>query len=183
VIAHSDVMVMMGDDGRLLDSWVPGTRSALLIRGHLAVGYDKDLEKTDATYVTIDGTRYCVKGDFGVVEADGSVRLVGRGSSVINTSEKVFPYEVEMVVRTHEAIADAAVIGLPHERFGQVVASVVVLRPGAELDRTALADHVKRHLAAYKAPREIFVLDVIPRTAAGKIDHKACLAAVQALTA
>lgn len=184
VISHSDVMVMMGDDGRLLDSSVPGTRGALLIRGHLAVGYYKDPEKTAATYVTIDGTRYCVTGDFGVVEADGSIRLVGRGSSVINTGgEKVFPYEVEMVVRTHEAIADAAVIGLPHERFGQVVASVVVLRPGAELDRTALADHVKRHLAAYKAPREMFVLDVIPRTAAGKIDHKACLAAVQAMTA
>jgi acyl-CoA synthetase (AMP-forming)/AMP-acid ligase II len=116
-----------------------------------------------------------------VVEPDGNIRLVGRGSSVINTGgEKVFPYEVEMVIRKHEAVKDAAVIGLPHERFGQAVAAAVVLREGAGLDRSALAEHVKRHLAAYKAPREMFVVDSIPRTAAGKIDHKACLSIVQA---
>ena len=101
---------------------------------------------------------------------------------MINTGgEKVFPYEVEMVIRQHEAIADVAVIGLPHERFGQSVAAVVVLREGAHLDHSALASHVKQHLAAYKAPREMFVIAVIPRTAAGKIDHRACLAQVQAM--
>lgn len=182
VISRSDVMRMMDDAGRLLDTTVPGHRGMLLIKGHLAVGYYKDPEKTRATYVSVDGTRYCVTGDFGVVEPDGNIRLVGRGSSVINTGgEKVFPYEVEMVIRRHEAIADTAVIGLPHERFGQAVAAVVVLREAAQLDRSALADHVKRHLAAYKAPREMFVVDVIPRTAAGKIDHRACLALVQAM--
>ena len=184
VISHSEVMRMMGDDGRLLDTMAPGDRGALLIKGHLAVGYYKDPEKTAATYVTVDGTRYCVTGDFGVVEPDGNIRLVGRGSSVINTGgEKVFPYEVEMVIRKHPAIEDAAVIGLPHERFGQAVAAVVVLRgsDGAGLDRVALADHVRQHLAAYKAPREMFVVDAIPRTAAGKIDHRACLSLVQAM--
>jgi acyl-CoA synthetase (AMP-forming)/AMP-acid ligase II len=182
VISRSEVMQMMGDDGTLLDTSVPGNGGALLIKGHLAVGYYKDPDKTRATYVTIDGIRYCVTGDFGVVEPDGNIRLIGRGSSVINTGgEKVFPYEVEMVIRTHKAVADAAVIGLPHERFGQAVAAVVVLREGAELDRSALADHVRQHLAAYKAPREMFVVDVIPRTAAGKIDHKGCLALVQAM--
>ena len=183
VISRSDVMKMMGDDGRLLAAPAPGDGGALLIKGHLAVGYYKDPDKTQATYVTIDGVRYCVTGDFGVVEPDGNIRLIGRGSSVINTGgEKVFPYEVEMVIRTHDAVADAAVIGLPHPRFGQAVAAVVVLREGAELDPSDLAGHVRQHLAAYKAPREMFVIDVIPRTAAGKIDHKACLAAVQAMT-
>jgi acyl-CoA synthetase (AMP-forming)/AMP-acid ligase II len=181
VIARSEVMQMMNDDGELLDMSVPGTSGTLLIKGHLAEGYYKDPEKSRATYVTIDGTRYCVTGDFGVVEPDGNIRLMGRGSSVINTGgEKVFPYEVEMVIRKHEAVKDAAVIGLPHERFGQAVAAAVVLREGAGLDRSALAEHVKRHLAAYKAPREMFVVDSIPRTAAGKIDHKACLSIVQA---
>ncbi len=184
VIARSDVLQMMDNDGRLLDPTVPGTSGALLIRGHLADGYYKDEEKSQTTYVVVDGTRYCVTGDFGIVEPDGNVRLLGRGSSVVNTGgEKVFPYEVEMVIRRHDAVADAAVIGLPHERFGQVVTAVVVLREGAELDLPALAGHVKQHLAAYKAPRELYFIDVIPRTATGKIDHKTCLSVVQAMIA
>ena len=182
VISRSDVMQMMNDDGQLIDPTVPGNRGALLIRGHLAEGYYKDPEKTQATYVTIDGTRYCVTGDFGVVEPDGTLRLLGRGSSVINTGgEKVFPHEVETVIRAHDAVQDAAVVGMPHERFGQVVTAVVVLAEGASLDSAGLAEHVKQHLAAYKAPREMFVVDVIPRTAAGKIDHKACVSIVQAI--
>ncbi|MGH7154263.1 MAG: AMP-binding protein, partial [Acetobacteraceae bacterium] len=184
VISHSEVLAMMGDDGRLLDPTVSGTRGMLLIKGHLADGYYKDPDKSQATYITLDGTRYCVTGDYGVVEPDGSVRLVGRGSSVVNTGgEKVFPYEVEMVIRRQEAIADVAVVGLPHERFGQVVTAVVVLREGAQLDLQTLAAHVKQHLAAYKAPREMFVVDAIPRTAVGKIDHKACLAIAQSMAA
>ena len=182
VISRSDVMQMMNDDGQLIDPTVPGNRGALLIRGHLAEGYYKDPEKTQATYVTIDGTRYCVTGDFGVVEPDGTLRLLGRGSSVINTGgEKVFPHEVETVIWAHDAVQDAAVVGMPHERFGQVVTAVVVLAEGASLDSAGLAEHVKQHLAAYKAPREMFVVDVIPRTAAGKIDHKACVSIVQAI--
>lgn len=182
VIARSEVLRMMDDEGRLVDHTVPGTSGSLLILGHLADGYYKDPEKTQATYITIDGTRFCATGDFGMVEPDGSVQMLGRGSSVVNTGgEKVFPYEVEMVIRRHAAVADAAVIGLPHARFGQMVAALVVLRAGAQLDLQTLAAHVKEHLAAYKAPREMFVVDVIPRTAVGKIDHKACLAIAQSM--
>lgn len=181
-IAASNRMQMVDKHGRLLDTSVPGTRGALLIRGHLADGYYKDPEKSEATFVSIDGTRYCVTGDYGRIEPDGTVRLLGRGSSVVNTGgEKVFPHEVEEVIRQHDAVADAAVVGLPNERFGQVVTAVVTLREGARLELTTLAAHVKRHLASYKAPRELFVVDAIPHTAAGKIDHKACLALARSI--
>lgn len=157
-IASSNRLQMVDKAGRLLDTSVPGTRGALLIRGHLADGY------------------------YGRVEPDGSVRLLGRGSSVVNTGgEKVFPAEVEEVIRQHDAVADAAVIGLPNERFGQVVTAVVSLREGAQLELATLAAHVKRHLASYKAPRELCLVDAVPHTAAGKIDHKACLSLAQSL--
>jgi len=182
VISHSELLQMMDTDRRLLDTTVPGNSGALLMKGHLADGYYKDSNKSQATFLMIDGARYCVTGDYGVVEPDGKIRLLGRGSSVVNTGgEKVFPEEVEAVIRQHEAVADAAVIGLPDERFGQVITAVVSLRKGAELDLSALATHVKRHLAAYKAPRELFVVDAIPHTAMGKIDYRACLAIVQSL--
>ena len=157
-IASSNRLQMVDKAGRLLDTSVPGTRGALLIRGHLA------------------------DGDYGRVEPDGSVRLLGRGSSVVNTGgEKVFPAEVEEVIRQHDAVADAAVIGLPNERFGQVVTAVVSLREGAQLELATLAAHVKRHLASYKAPRELCLVDAVPHTAAGKIDHKACLSLARSL--
>jgi len=184
MISPSEVMRMAGADGQLIDMTVPGNQGSLLIKGHLADGYYKDPEKTQATYVIMDAVRYCVTGDSGVVEPNGSIRLLGRGSSVINTGgEKVFPHEVETVIGRHPAVENAAVIGLPHDRFGQVVAAVVVLRAGATLDRTALGEYIKQHLAAYKAPREMFVVDVIPRTAAGKVDHRACLSVVRAMLA
>jgi fatty-acyl-CoA synthase len=175
VIAPSEQLQMMDDQGRLLDTTVPGTRGALLMRGHFADGYYKDSEKSERTWVTIDGERRCVTGDHGIVEPDGSIRLLGRGNAVVNTGgEKVFPQEVEDVIRRHKAVADAAVIGIPNERFGQVVTAVVALHNGAELDLSTLSAHVKRHLAAYKAPREMVVVPTIPRTATGKIDYNGC---------
>jgi acyl-CoA synthetase (AMP-forming)/AMP-acid ligase II len=175
VIASSDVLEMMDDEGRLLDMTVPGTRGALLISGHLAEGYYKEKDKSERTWVTIDGVRRCVTGDYGLVEPDGTIRLLGRGNAVVNTGgEKVFPQEVEEVIRQHKAVANAAVIGLPNERFGQVVTAVVTLREGAELDLSTLAAFVKRHLAAYKAPREMVVVPTIPHTASGKIDYNSC---------
>lgn len=177
VIAHSERLALMGEDGTLLDTGVPGTRGALLIRGHLADGYYKDPDKTAASFRTVDGIRFCVTGDFARIEPGGAVRLLGRGSSVINTGgEKVFPQEVEETIRTHPAVSDVAVVGLPDERFGQVVSAVVTLHRGGELALSELAAHVKDHLAGYKAPRHLFVIDAIPLTAAGKPDHKAARA-------
>lgn len=175
VIATSERLQMVDEQLQLLDISKPGTRGALVISGHLAVGYYKDPERSAKTWVEIAGARRCVTGDHGLVEPDGTIRLLGRGNAVVNTGgEKVYPQEVEDVLRLHETVSDAAVIGLPDERFGQVVTALVAHRPGKELDPAVLTAHVKGHLAGYKAPRYVILVASIPHTAAGKIDYNAC---------
>ena len=94
--------------------------------GPIPRGYWRDEAKSAATFVTVDGVRYSIPGDFAVIEADGSMTLLGRGSQCINTAgEKVFPEEVEETLKTHPAIDDALVFGVADEKWGQVVTAVV----------------------------------------------------------
>ena len=98
--------------------------------------------------LVVDGKRYSVPGDFAQVEADGSITLLGRGSVCINTGgEKVFPEEVEEVLKLHPAIADAVAVGLPDEKFGEAITGVVELVPDAELD----VDRLERELTTLLA--------------------------------
>ena len=122
------------DDGRDV---VPGSGEVgrVAVGGFQPIGYYKDEEKSAATFLIIDGKRYSVPGDFAEVEADGSITLLGRGSVCINTGgEKVFPEEVEEVLKTHESVRDAVAVGVPDEKFGEAITAVVELAPGAELD-------------------------------------------------
>lgn len=136
-------------------------------------GYYKDPEKTAKTFRTINGVRYAMPGDWCRVEGDGSLTLLGRGSVCINTAgEKVYPEEVEEALKTHPAIADALVIGLPDERWGQAVTAVVHLSPGHTLDESALRSHVRQSLADYKAPKRLFATTLILRAPNGKADYK-----------
>ena len=138
------------------------------------VGYYKDPEKTDRTFRTIDGVRYSIPGDWCVVEADGSLTLLGRGNACINTAgEKVFPEEVEEALKTHPSIEDALVVGLPDEKWGQAVTGVVRLADGAALDEDALRAHVRKALAGYKTPKRIVLADRNLRAANGKADYAA----------
>jgi acyl-CoA synthetase (AMP-forming)/AMP-acid ligase II len=91
---------------------------------------------------------------------------------VINTGgEKVFPEEVEEVLKLHPAVADAVAVAIPDERFGQVVAAAVELRPGASATEPELVEHVRGRLAAYKAPKRVHFVDTIGRSPAGKVDY------------
>ena len=136
------------------------------------VGYYKDQEKTDRTFRTINGVRYSIPGDWCIVEADGSLTLLGRGSACINTAgEKVFPEEVEEALKTHPAIEDALVVGLPDEKWGQAVTGVVRLAEGHSLDEAGLRAHVRKHLAGYKTPKRIVATDQPIRAANGKADY------------
>ena len=134
-------------------------------------GYYKHPEKTAATFRTIDGERYVVPGDLGRIEPDGSITLLGRGSSVVNTGgEKVHPEEVEAVLKSLPQVVDAIVVGIPDARLGQAVAAVVQPAPGASLSALDLESAVREHLAGYKAPRRIVLVDEIPRSPNGKAD-------------
>jgi fatty-acyl-CoA synthase len=136
--------------------------------------YFKDAAKSSATFRVVDGVRYSFPGDWAVVEADGSLTLLGRGSQCINTGgEKVFPEEVEEVIKRHDAIDDCLVFGLPDERFGQRVCAVASAAPGAAaVDVGDVLAEARRHLAGYKVPRELRLVDAVPRAANGKADYK-----------
>jgi acyl-CoA synthetase (AMP-forming)/AMP-acid ligase II len=159
------------DDGRDV---APGSGELgrVALRGRVPVGYYKDPQKSATTFTVIDGVRYAIPGDLAEVEADGTVRLLGRGSQCINTGgEKVYPEEVEEVLKLHPAIHDAAVVGLPDERFGEAVTAVVEIVPGTAVAADEVIDHVKAHLAGYKAPKRIVVVDSVGRAPNGKLDY------------
>src|SRR5713101_1673870 len=112
-----------------------GEMGRLAIHGYLPIGYYKDPEKSARTFRTIDGVRYSIPGDYATVGADGTVHLLGRGSVVINTGgEKVFPEEVEEVLKLHPAVRDAVCVGVPDERFGEVICALVEPADGATVD-------------------------------------------------
>ena len=144
------------------------------MRGHTPIGYYKDPDKSAATFQVIDGVRYTIPGDFATVDADGTMRLLGRGSQCINTGgEKVFPEEVEEVLKRHPRVVDAAVVGVPDERFGEAITALVEPPAGATVDEAALIAHVKAHLAGYKAPKRVIGIATVGRAANGKLDYRA----------
>jgi acyl-CoA synthetase (AMP-forming)/AMP-acid ligase II len=141
-------------------------------RGHVPVGYYKDEAKTKESFVTIDGERWVLLGDMATVDADGAIAVLGRGAVCINSGgEKVYPEEVEAVLKAHPAVYDAVVAGVPDERFGQRVAAVVQLRPGETVEESALIAHARAHVAGYKAPRLVVVVPEIRRSPSGKADY------------
>jgi acyl-CoA synthetase (AMP-forming)/AMP-acid ligase II len=143
-------------------------------KGNIPLGYYRDPDKTATTFPTIDGVRWSIPGDMAQVEEDGTVLLLGRGAVSINTGgEKVYPEEVEGVVKGHPAVADAIVVGLPDERFGQRVAAVIALRPGAD-DPTddELSAWCHDHISGYKVPRAWVRRERLERLPTGKADYR-----------
>jgi fatty-acyl-CoA synthase len=160
------------DDGRAVEPG-SGEIGRVAVGGFQPIGYYKDPERTAATFITFEGRRYSCPGDFAQVEADGSLTLLGRGSVCINTGgEKVFPEEVEEVLKTHPSVADAVAVGVPDETFGEAITAVVEPVSGTWLDAGDLIAHVKGKLASYKAPRHVVGIDTIGRAPNGKVDYK-----------
>jgi len=151
-----------------------GERGLVAVSGFLPMGYYKDPEKTAKTFKTMEGQRWSIPGDWAEVNADGTLKLLGRGSQCINTGgEKVFPEEVEEALKTHAFVRDAVVVGVPDPRFGERICAVVEPDGDHALTLPDLAEHVRAHLAAYKAPRELVVVQSIGRAPNGKVDYKA----------
>ena len=163
------------DEGREV---APGSGEigVLAVGGPIPIGYYKDPDKTAGTFRTFGGRVWSVPGDFATVEEDGTIRLLGRGSVCINTAgEKVYPEEVEEALKLHPAVHDANVVGLPDETWGQSVTGVVSLEPDAvDSDdlRAAVIAHTKEHLAGYKCPKALVVVDRIHRGPNGKADYR-----------
>ena len=149
-----------------------GVVGRLARQGRMPLGYYKDEAKTKATFLDINGRRWAVSGDRAMVEADGTVVLLGRGSTCINTGgEKVYPEEVEAALWNAPEVADALVVGVPDGRWGERV--VAIVKPAADQTPTleGLSKHVRGQLAGYKAPRSLILVDDLVRTPAGKPDY------------
>jgi acyl-CoA synthetase (AMP-forming)/AMP-acid ligase II len=161
------------EDGRRVQPG-SGEKGLLAVGGPIPLGYYGDPVKSAETFKEIEGKRWSIPGDWAEVAADETITLLGRGSVSINTGgEKVYPEEVEECLKLHPSVRDAAVVGLPDEKWGEAINALIELHPGAELDAEALRDHVKAHLAAYKAPKRVVDISTVGRAANGKLDYKA----------
>lgn len=150
-----------------------GTPGFIARSGAIPVGYYKDPEKTAKTFPTINGVRYSIPGDWCTVEKDGTLTLLGRGSVCINSGgEKIYPEEVEEVIKTHPKVEDVLVVGVPDEKWGQAVTGVVKLKDGVNFDEEDLRSHVRQNLAAYKVPKRMLPAQSPLRAANGKADYK-----------
>ena len=155
---------------------VPGSGESgmVAVRGFLPVGYYKDKEKTDKTFKEIDGVRYSIPGDWVRVENDGSLTLLGRGSNCINTAgEKVYPEEVEEALKFHDGVADALVVGIADDKWGQSITAVVQPNEGVSLDEMEVRESTRAHLAAYKIPKRILFKEDLQRAPNGKANYQA----------
>lgn len=150
-----------------------GELGRVALRGPMPIGYYKDPAKSAQTFIGFGNARWSIPGDWAEVEADGSLRLHGRGSQCINSGgEKVFPEEVEETLKTHHDVSDAAVVGVPNERLGEAIAALVQLAPHANVDEAQLVEHVRTRLAAFKSPRHVIIVESIDRGPHGKLDYR-----------
>jgi acyl-CoA synthetase (AMP-forming)/AMP-acid ligase II len=167
----------MNDETMVLDDdFAPapiGTIGKLARRGYIPLGYYKDEAKTAATFPVIDGVRWSVPGDHAVLDDDGMITLLGRGSVSINTGgEKVYPEEVEAALKSHAAVEDVIVVGVPDARWGERVVAVVQPRAGQTVGLDALQAHAGAHVARYKVPRDVVLVDAVVRSPSGKPDYR-----------
>lgn len=141
--------------------------------GRIPLGYFDDEGATSKTFPVVEGRRVVVSGDRASLEADGTLRLFGRDSLVINTGgEKVFVEEVEAVIRAHAGVADALVVGRASDRWGQEVVALVEPRPGVTIAAGDLHALCVEHLAKFKAPKEFRFVDKVRRLGNGKADYR-----------
>ena len=168
---HIDVKVVRPNG----ETCAPGEAGELLIRGpHVCEGYWHNPEAT--AEAIRDGWLHT--GDLARHDEEGYYTIVGRlKDMIISGGENVYPAEVESVLHAHPAVAEAALIGVSHARWGEVGRAIVVLAPGAELTQAELRDFCGERLARYKVPKSVVFVDEMPQTGAGKIDKQALIAA------
>ena len=164
VLPLSDVRLVDAENNPV----APGERGEICVRGpQVMAGYWHNREATDAV---IDGGGWFHTGDIGQADQDGYVYVVDRlKDMVITGGENVYPAEVETVLYHHPAIAEVAVLGTPHEQWGEAVTAVVALNPGAALTLEELSAFARDKLAGYKIPLRLEFVDALPCNPAGKV--------------
>jgi fatty-acyl-CoA synthase len=143
------------------------TMGEIVMRGNNVMkGYFEDEEATEQAFKG----GWFHSGDLGVMERDGYVRLMDRAKDVvISGGENISTVEVEQALTSHDAVLEAAVIGIPDEEWGEVPKAFVVLKQGQEASEQEMIDHVKSTIARYKAPKAVAFLDELPKTSTGKV--------------
>lgn len=163
-------LVLADDYSRFLDPGDPEV-GWVARNGRIPLGYFNDETATVKTFPEVAGERVVVSGDRASLDADGTLRLLGRDSLVVNTGgEKVFVEEIEEVLRAHPLVVDALAVGRPSERWGEELVALVAVR--AVVDTAALREHCATRLARFKLPKDVRFVDEIRRLGNGKADYR-----------
>ena len=165
-------VIVLGDDGAIVEPG-SGIRGLVGTSGMVPQGYYKDPVKSAQTFKEVHGKRYSFPGDYALVEEDGSITLLGRGSNCINSAgEKIYPEEVEEALKLNINIDDVLVVGVDDEKFGQKVVAVASFNEGMGIEEHVLREETKKHLSSYKVPKNIKFVDKVNRAPNGKADYK-----------
>ena len=165
-------VIVLGVDGAIVEPG-SGIRGLVGTSGMVPQGYYKDPVKSAQTFKEVHGKRYSFPGDYALVEEDGSITLLGRGSNCINSAgEKIYPEEVEEALKLNINIDDVLVVGVDDEKFGQKVVAVASFNEGMGIEEHALREETKKHLSSYKVAKNIKFVDKVNRAPNGKADYK-----------
>jgi acyl-CoA synthetase (AMP-forming)/AMP-acid ligase II len=169
-VVRSDFMDVIVDvEGEPRRHAQPGEMGIFSRSGYIPVGYYNDQEKTARTFVEVEGRTWLLTGDEARLEQDGSITVFGRGSNCINSGgEKIFPEEVEEALKAHPDIFDCLVVDTPDDRFGSRVTAVIATRGNCRLSLEEVQEEARKHVAGYKVPRELHIVDEVPRAPSGK---------------
>lgn len=173
-VVRSEFMdvITSDDDGATHRHAAAGETGIFARSGHIPRGYYGDPEKTAKTFVPVEGRTWLLTGDEAKLLDDGSIQVFGRGSNCINSGgEKIFPEEVEQALKAHPQVFDALVVATPDPRFGSKVTAVVSLRGEEGLSLESLQDEARKHISGYKVPRELHVVEEVPRAPSGKPNY------------
>ena len=165
-------VIIVDDEGKEVSPG-SGIRGKIGTSGLVPEGYYKDPDKSAKTFKEFNGIRYSFPGDYALLEEDGSITLLGRGSNCINTAgEKVYPEEVEEALKLNASVYDCLVVGLPDEKFGQIVVAVVSSEKDDDTSEAELIAFLKASLAGYKVPKSILLTEEVKRAPNGKANYK-----------
>ncbi|MBM3483727.1 MAG: AMP-binding protein [Alphaproteobacteria bacterium] len=165
-VAAGPEVAIMDDAGNLLRA---GETGEIVIRGeNVTLGYENNPKANESAFAK----GWFRTGDQGVMDAEGYLTLTGRLKEIINRGgEKISPREVDDVLMTHPAVAQAVAFAVPHDKLGEDVAAAIVLREGASATDREIRDFAAKHLADFKVPRQVLILEEIPKGATGKLQR------------